>query len=286
MFEDLIKTLEKLEQTKQVSIPIETDEKGYIDKQCPAEECEFIFKVHQHDWANIVKDEAVWCPFCRHEAPADQWYTVEQVEHGKSEALSVIKGEIHNAIVWDAQKFNRKQSKGGFVSISMKVSGGQKRTQPIPAKAAESMQLEITCEECNTRFSVIGSAYFCPACGHNSVERTFRDSLKKINDTMGHSYGDLVLQEIASSIKSTIRQTDYAIRWGGDEFLILLRNTDYDNAEKVVKRIDDRISASSDGRFSVSYGVEAVSEYTTTYNKLIETADIKMYANKYSKRRG
>lgn len=112
------------------------------------------------------------------------------------------------------------------------------------------------------------------------------DSLKKINDTMGHSYGDLVLQEIASSIKSTIRQTDYAIRWGGDEFLILLRNTDYDNAEKVIKRIDDRISASSDGRFSVSYGVEAVSEYTTTYNKLIETADIKMYANKYSKRRG
>ena len=112
------------------------------------------------------------------------------------------------------------------------------------------------------------------------------DSLKKINDTMGHSYGDLVLQEIASSIKSTIRQTDYAIRWGGDEFLILLRNTDYDNAEKVIKKIDDRISASSNGRFSVSYGVEAVSEYTTTYNKLIETADIKMYANKYSKRRG
>lgn len=69
-------------------------------------------------------------------------------------------------------------------------------------------------------------------------------SLKKINDTMGHSYGDLVLQEIASSIKSTIRQTDYAIRWGGDEFLILLRNTDYvDNAEKVIKRIDDRISS-------------------------------------------
>jgi diguanylate cyclase (GGDEF)-like protein len=112
------------------------------------------------------------------------------------------------------------------------------------------------------------------------------DSLKKINDTMGHSYGDLVLQEIASSIKSTIRQTDYAIRWGGDEFLILLRNTDYDNAEKVIKKIDDRISASSNGRFSVSYGVEAVSEYTTTYDKLIETADIKMYANKYSKRRG
>lgn len=180
MFEDLLKALKKLEQTKQIAIPIETDDKGYIDKQCPSEECEFIFKVHKDDWANIVKDEAVWCPFCRHEAPADQWYTIEQVKHSKSEALSMIKGEIHNAMLSDSEKFNRKQPKGGFISMSMKVSGGRKRTQPIPAKASELMQLEITCEECSTRFSVIGSAYFCPACGHNSVERTFHDSLRKI----------------------------------------------------------------------------------------------------------
>lgn len=180
MFEDLQKALKKLEQTKQVSIPIDTDEKGYIDKQCPSEECEFVFKVHEEDWANVVKDEAVWCPFCRHEAPADQWYTIEQIEHGKSEVLSMIKGEMHNAMISDAQRFNRRQHKGGFISMSMKVSGSRKRTQPIPAKAAELMQLEITCEECSTRFSVIGSAYFCPACGHNSVVRTFKDSLRKI----------------------------------------------------------------------------------------------------------
>lgn len=180
MFDDLLKTLKELEQTKQVSIPIESDDKGYIDKQCPSEECEFIFKVHQDDWSDIVKDEAVWCPFCRHEAPADQWYTFEQVEHGKSEALSIIKGEIHNAMISDVQNFNRKNPKGGFISMSMKISGGRKRTQPIPAKAAELMQLEIKCENCDTRFAVIGSAYFCPACGYNSVERTFRDSLRKI----------------------------------------------------------------------------------------------------------
>ena len=62
----------------------------------------------------------------------------------------------------------------------MKVNGGKRRTQSIPIKAAEQMQLEIRCEECDTRFSVIGSAYFCPACGHNSVDRTFKDSLRKI----------------------------------------------------------------------------------------------------------
>ncbi len=181
MFENLQIALKKLKQTKNISIPIDVDDKGYIDKQCPSDECEFIFKVLKEDWINIVKDEAVWCPFCRHEAPADHWSTKKQVEHGKSEVLSMIKGEIHNAMLSDAQGFNRRQPKGGFISMSLKVSGGRKCTQPIPAKAGELMQLDITCEECNTRFSVIGSAYFCPACGHNSVARMFKDSLRKIN---------------------------------------------------------------------------------------------------------
>lgn len=179
MFEDLIKEMEQMNR-QSVSVPIESDEKGYIDKQCPDEDCEFIFKVHEEDWTNIFKDEAVWCPLCRHDAPADQWFTIEQVEHAKAEALVMVKGKINNALRSGAQKFNRRQSKNNFISMSMKVSGGLKRTHIIPIKAAELMQLEIQCEECHSRFAVIGSAYFCPACGHNSVVRTFSDSLRKI----------------------------------------------------------------------------------------------------------
>lgn len=179
MFEDLIREMERLN-GQSVSVPIEPDEKGYIDKQCPSEECEFIFKVNEEDWKNIFNDEAVWCPLCRHEAPADQWFTVEQVEHAKAEAFVVVQGKIHNALKSDAQKFNRKQPKNSFISISMEVKGGFHRTYTIPAQAAESMQLEIQCEKCNAHFAVIGSAYFCPACGHNSVTQTFSDSLRKI----------------------------------------------------------------------------------------------------------
>lgn len=179
MFEDLINEMKRMN-GQSVSVEIETDEKGYIDKQCPNDDCEFIFKVNEDDWGNIFKDEAVWCPLCRHEAPSDQWFTIEQVEHARSEALAVIQGKIHNSLRSGAQKFNRRQSRNNFISMSMKVSGGQKRTHTIPAKAAELMQLEIQCESCESRFSVIGSAYFCPACGHNSVTRTFRDSLRKI----------------------------------------------------------------------------------------------------------
>lgn len=179
MFEDLIKEMERMN-GQSVSVSIESDEKGYIDKQCPNGNCEFIFKVNKEDWVNIFKDEAVWCPLCRHEATADQWFTIEQVEHAKAEALAVVKGKINNALRSGAQKFNRRQPKNSFMSMSMKVNGGSKRTHIIPAKAAESMQLEIQCEKCDSHFAVIGSAYFCPACGHNSVTRTFYDSLRKI----------------------------------------------------------------------------------------------------------
>lgn len=179
MFEDLIKEISRLD-GQSVSIEIETDQNGYIDKQCPSEECEFLFKVNGDDWVNTFQDESVWCPFCRHEAPADQWFTHAQVEHAQSEALSIVQGKINNALRSGAKKFNRKQSKSSFISMSMSVKGGVKRTHTIPAKAAEEMQLEIECEKCNSHFAVIGSAYFCPACGYNSVLRNFSDSLRKI----------------------------------------------------------------------------------------------------------
>lgn len=179
MFEDLIKEIERLDGQK-VSVPIESDEKGYIDKQCPAVNCEFIFKVNHEDYSRFSEEESVWCPMCKHEAQADQWFTIEQIEHARSQALAIVKAKLHNAMRSSAQRFNRRQPKNSFISISMSVRGGIAQAYAIPAKAAEVMQLEIRCEECNLRFAVIGSAYFCPGCGHNSVVRTFTDSLRKI----------------------------------------------------------------------------------------------------------
>ena len=178
MFEDLIKEMRRLD-GQSISVGIEMDERGYLDKQCPSTECKFVFKVNGEDWINRFRDEAVWCPFCRHEAPADQWFTPEQIKHSELEAKTVAQAKIRNALRSSARKFNRRQPKNSFISMSMEVRGGIGRTYTIPAKAAEAMQLEIQCEECESRFAVIGSAYFCPACGHNSVLRTFYDSLRK-----------------------------------------------------------------------------------------------------------
>ena len=180
MFEDLLKTLNSLDH-QTFSIPIEEDENGYIDKQCPSEECEFTFKVSASDWEEKFKDEAVWCPLCRHEAEADQWFTKKQVEHAQSEALAIVESHINDSLRSDARKFNQGQNKNSFISISMEVSGGgTRKTHAIPACAAEVMKLEIECDKCQARFAVWGSAFFCPCCGYNSVLRTFSDSLRKI----------------------------------------------------------------------------------------------------------
>ena len=69
------------------------------------------------------------------------------------------------------------------------------------------------------------------------------DFFKHINDTYGHSAGDCVLQRLATIIRSSLRKTDYVFRWGGEEFLILLRNADifdsYNALEKMRQIIQD-----------------------------------------------
>ena len=82
MFENLLREIKKLD-GHMVSIPIETDEDGYMDKECSSGNCKFKFKVHAEDWKDIFRDKTAYFPLCRHEAKADSWWTTEQVEHAK-----------------------------------------------------------------------------------------------------------------------------------------------------------------------------------------------------------
>lgn len=123
MFEELIKTLESVDGMS-LSVPIaaEPDQDGYIDRQCPATECEFLFKVQEEDWRDIVRDEAVWCPFCGHEGPSDQWWTHEQIEKEKEAAFAEVKHRINQSMRRDAERWNRRQPRNAFISMTMKVA--------------------------------------------------------------------------------------------------------------------------------------------------------------------
>lgn len=179
MFENLLRELGKIDGTK-VSVPIEADEEGYLDKECPADNCKFVFKAYEEDWANLFKDEAVYCPMCGHEAKADSWWTTEQLEHAKKQALKQVESVMGRAMRTDALNFNRRQPRNSFIKMSMSVKGFNYHPMMMPFQAKELFERKIQCDKCNSRYSVIGSAYFCPCCGHNSVEKTFDDSIKKI----------------------------------------------------------------------------------------------------------
>lgn len=89
------------------------------------------------------------------------------------------------------------------------------------------------------------------------------DFFKHINDTYGHSVGDDVLIRLADIMKNGVRPTDYAGRWGGDEFVILLPDTDIDQSEKVADRMRRNFAEADilpDGKaVTASFGV------TTSY---------------------
>ena len=63
------------------------------------------------------------------------------------------------------------------------------------------------------------------------------DNFKSINDTWGHEVGDKVIKTVASTLAATLRPTDIACRWGGDEFVILLPNASHEGLEAVGSRL-------------------------------------------------
>ena len=105
------------------------------------------------------------------------------------------------------------------------------------------------------------------------------DNFKQVNDTYGHDAGDLVLQELADTLKVAIRSDDIACRIGGDEFLIICPNTNKEGGLIVAEHIRDSVSnlrvTTGDGYWhgSISIGMAFRSPNMNRYEDMIKTAD-------------
>jgi len=108
------------------------------------------------------------------------------------------------------------------------------------------------------------------------------DGFKKVNDKYGHLVGDEVLGEIADILKSCIREDDFVIRYGGDEFLILLKNSDIESCNDIISRIEAKFKALSQYEVQMSYGIEEVKDKSRLLEH-IRNADQKMYQMKRQK---
>ncbi len=107
------------------------------------------------------------------------------------------------------------------------------------------------------------------------------DDFKKVNDLKGHVYGDQVLTELAARIKKSIRDTDFAGRYGGEEFMVIFPDTPLTSARKISGRIREAMEARvflNDLRITVSGGVSIYGG--EDLNTLIQSADANMYEAK------
>jgi diguanylate cyclase (GGDEF)-like protein len=115
------------------------------------------------------------------------------------------------------------------------------------------------------------------------------DRFKWLNDTRGHETGDAVLRAIGGLLRARVRETDYVIRWGGDEFLLLLTCTADQAARKAVELKaafrHDPVAADLPPDVALSTGVAAVSGNAETLADAINRADARMYSEKMHARR-
>jgi diguanylate cyclase (GGDEF)-like protein len=114
------------------------------------------------------------------------------------------------------------------------------------------------------------------------------DHFKAFNDSHGHPRADVVLQEVAAVIAGSVRATDTAYRYGGEEFCILLRETTGEDAmilaERIRQRIEVRFALGETPGVTASFGVAEFSIATPVPRALIEAADAAMYASKHAGR--
>jgi diguanylate cyclase (GGDEF)-like protein len=107
------------------------------------------------------------------------------------------------------------------------------------------------------------------------------DGLKRINDARGHAAGDAALVHLANSAQAVLRPTDLLSRVGGDEFVLLLPDTDYDEATAVIRRIQGRLAQADGGEpASITAGLVTWHRAPQSIEQLFVEADALMYSAK------
>jgi len=111
------------------------------------------------------------------------------------------------------------------------------------------------------------------------------DNFKTINDTYGHAFGDRVLQDVAEVLRDNTRTDDIVARWGGEEFLVLLPNTDLQGGGILAEKLRGKVEALSRKydppvNISISFGVAEGDPASATHGQLLAEADARMYRAK------
>ena len=115
------------------------------------------------------------------------------------------------------------------------------------------------------------------------------DGLKTVNDSLGHAKGDQLLKSCAEILSRSLRSSDILARVGGDEFTVLLPNTDLAISRDIVERIRTNIAAYNQQKpelpLSISIGVATGEEINSPLQEVYKNADDRMYQDKIARRK-
>jgi len=112
------------------------------------------------------------------------------------------------------------------------------------------------------------------------------DGFKKVNDTLGHKFGDYLLQELAERLRNGLRETDLIARLGGDEFAIVLENlkisgSPYDVGNKILEIVSESFhDQGQEATVGASIGIAPFSPNSRNGDELVKQADTAMYRAK------
>jgi len=116
------------------------------------------------------------------------------------------------------------------------------------------------------------------------------DNFKMVNDTHGHPFGDEVLRQVAYQLRESVRHPDVVGRYGGEEFLVVMPDTDIAAARAVIERLRETVkklpvaheAASRDGsaQVTLSAGLASARDGEASIEEVIRRADLALYRAK------
>ncbi|MGC9257361.1 GGDEF domain-containing protein, partial [Desulfurella sp.] len=108
------------------------------------------------------------------------------------------------------------------------------------------------------------------------------DNFKSVNDTYGHKTGDQFLKEIAKIINKNLRENDVCVRYGGEEFIVILKNVPKNVAINIANRIKNSVEAFNlNGiKITVSIGISFWPDSCKNFTDCVKNADYAMYQAK------
>ena len=106
------------------------------------------------------------------------------------------------------------------------------------------------------------------------------DFFKQVNDEFGHEAGDVVLAHLARTMKESVRVTDYVIRWGGEEYLIILPGCATEQALLIAEKLRKKVEESDNGVCPITISVGVAKHLGGDYHTTIKKADEALYMAK------